>query len=193
MHPTEEEFKDEYNDANEALNEHYYVYAHATPDGEIFYVGKGSGRRMFFAGNRSVFWKRIVKKYGYTALLLEQGLSEAGAYEREVFWIAHYKSLGQCAANFTDGGDGVRVAKRWWSDKISAALMGIKRPSGKESATFKDVVSKEDLKRMYEVERLPSTTIAKMVGTSYTTICTRLKAYGIARRNPGIPRKESHG
>jgi len=167
----------------------YYVYAHKKPDGEVFYVGKGTGRRLFFTGNRSAFWKRIVAKYDYTAFLLEEGLPENLAYEREIFWIKHYKDQGQCVANFTLGGDGIRVEKRWWNDKIGASLRGKKRQSGKGSKSFKDYVTENDLRKMYIDDGMPSTEIADITGLSYTTVCARLRQYGIPRRAKGRIRR----
>lgn len=163
----------------------YYVYAHAKPDGEVFYVGKGCGNRLFTTGNRSAFWKRIVAKYEYTAILLEECLTESAAYEREVFWIGHYKKIGQCVANFTLGGDGVRVERRWWNHKIGAALKGKKYGRGNASKAYKDYISKEDLERMYVTDQMSSVAISKLCGFSYATVCARLKEYGIPTRSPG--------
>ena len=39
----------------------YYVYAHAAPDGQVFYVGKGTGDRAW-SGVRHDVWKRYVDK-----------------------------------------------------------------------------------------------------------------------------------
>lgn len=163
----------------------YYVYAHAKPDGEVFYVGKGSGKRLFHTGNRSAFWKRITEKYDYTVFLLEEGLSESRAYKQEMFWIKHYKKIGQCVANFTLGGDGVRVEKRWWNEKISESLKGKQPAKGMNSKSFKNCVSKSNLIKMYIRDRMSSVEIAKSVGVSYTTICSRLVQYGLAVRDAG--------
>ena len=39
----------------------FYVYAHIRKDNnQIFYIGKGYGRRVFKKENRNAYWKNIV-------------------------------------------------------------------------------------------------------------------------------------
>lgn len=163
----------------------YYVYAHSKPDGEVFYVGKGSGKRLFATGNRSEFWKRIVAKYGYIIQIIEECSDEKKAFESEIYWIAHYRKYGQCIANFTNGGDGVRVEKRWWNDKISESLKGIKRPSGELSHSYKNIITKDVLQKLYVIDRMSATKIATIYNVSYGIIFARLKEYGIKIRSVG--------
>jgi hypothetical protein len=118
-------------------------------------------------------------------MILEQNLTETESYEKEIIWIKHYKDTGQCDANFTDGGDGVRVEKRWWNDAISKALRGIPRPKGKENKSFKDNISKEEIVEMYVNKGMASTEIGVKCGLSYTTVISRLRDYGIDVRANG--------
>ncbi len=163
----------------------YYTYLHATPDDIVFYVGKGSGDRLKTTSNRGTFWKRIAKKYGFIPCLISFNLTEEQAFENESAWIKFYKSIGQCRANFTEGGDGVRVKERWWGDKISKALKGMKRGRGLESKSYKDVVSREQLNHLYVDKKTSSVAIGKMFDVSYSTIIERLRCFGIPIRNPG--------
>ena len=160
----------------------YYVYAHSNNQYGIFYIGKGSGKRLYTVGNRSLFWKRIVKKYGYEVSIIEECVTEEDAYQREIYWIAHYKSLGQCQANFSLGGDGINIKDRWWGDKISKSMKGVKRPKGKLSKSYKDFIDDANLHDLYERQQLSITSIAKMLDVSSTTVWERLKEYGIAIR-----------
>lgn len=168
----------------------YYVYAHSIPGGRVFYVGKGRGIRQHQTGNRNKYWKRIVKKYGYSKTIIDDGLSENEAFEREIYWIKHFKKQGECDANFTNGGDGVRVDKRWWNEAISKALTGKKSPSGKESKSYKDVISKNDLIDLYSVQKLSSIEISNLYGVSYTSVISRLREYGIEVRKAGREKKK---
>lgn len=54
----------------------YYVYAHFTKDtNELFYIGVGTGNRLFSKG-RNTYWKRIVDKHGYTAHVILEGFTD---------------------------------------------------------------------------------------------------------------------
>lgn len=164
----------------------YYVYAHRRNDNNsIFYIGKGSGKRAFIKCNRSEYWKRIVEKYGYTVDFLAKELDEETAFNLEILYIQENKKLGFCEANFSNGGDGVKVDKRWWNDKISKALIGIKRPSGLESKSYKDIISKEVLYDLYVTKKLNTIEISKLSNLSIPTICKRLEEYGIQKRKSG--------
>jgi hypothetical protein len=143
------------------------------------------GDRFIKTGNRSEYWKRIVKKYGYVSEIIISGLTEEESYKKETEYICHYKSMGECGANFTDGGDGVRVQKRWWGNKISMATKGIKRPSGIKSKSYKNVLSKSQLMDYYINLKMSSTKIAEIVGVSYTTVIERLRQFNIPVRTCG--------
>lgn len=161
----------------------FYVYAHMNEQYGIFYVGKGCGKRLYDTNKRSDFWKRIVKKHGYGLTILECFLNESDAFESEIKWIAYYKSKGMCCANFTNGGDGVRVDKRWWNEKISAALTGKKCASGKASKSYKDFIDEDTLRYMYEKENKSIVFIGDFFGISYPTVTARLRQYGIMVRS----------
>lgn len=167
----------------------YYIYAHSTGTHGIFYIGKGSNKRLFTTGNRSEFWKRIVKKYGYTASIIEECQSEKDAFEREIYWIGHYKADGQCIANFSLGGDGVKVDQRWWGGAISKSLTGVERAKGIESKNYKDFLSKELLADMYTNYQMTTAEIGDLCGVTYTTVWSRLKTFGIPTRGNETKRK----
>jgi hypothetical protein len=160
----------------------YYVYAHSNKEYGVFYVGKGSKDRLYKTGNRSLFWKRIANKYGYEAMIIEECETENDAFNREIYWISHYKSLGQCKANFSLGGDGVTVDKRWWGEKISKSLMGRKLPKGKDSKSYIDFIDENNLRMLYVGKNFSTVAIAKMFGVSITTVWERLKQYDIPIR-----------
>lgn len=164
----------------------YYVYAHTRNDnGQIFYIGKGKGKRAYIKSNRSLFWKRIVEKHGYSVMFLETGLEEEDAYKMEIIHIATQRKMGYCEANFSDGGDGVRVKVRWWNDKISKALIGKYRPKGKDNKGYKDIVDKETLFDMYVTKNMNTIQISNIIGLSIPTICNRLELYGIKKQGAG--------
>lgn len=82
----------------------FYVYAHSKTDhGDVFYIGKGCGRRARNQNGRSILWNRVVSKHGLTVTILHDQLSEADAFRLECAEIEARRPL----CNFTDGGEGI--------------------------------------------------------------------------------------
>ena len=105
-------------------NENFYVYVHKKKtNGDIFYVGKGTGNRLHNFTSRSKFWKRIAKKYGVDVEIVISGVQEWYAFETEVELIASYGRIDNgtgTLVNHTDGGDG--CAGRKCSDATKAKM-----------------------------------------------------------------------
>lgn len=55
----------------------HYVYVHFRNDtNQIFYVGKGSGKRAYNSQKRNGYWKNVVKKAnGYSVQIIAKNLS----------------------------------------------------------------------------------------------------------------------
>lgn len=88
----------------------FYVYVHRkATNGQIFYVGKGSGSRAYEFG-RNDHWNRTAKKHGFKVEIVENGLQEWYALELEINLIAYYGRqdlrLGTLV-NKTDGGESI--------------------------------------------------------------------------------------
>lgn len=88
----------------------FYVYVHKKlSNGQVFYVGKGSGNRAWSFLQRGKLWKNTVKKHGVTVEIVENNLQEWYAFELEVELIAYYgrkQTKTGLLINLTDGGDG---------------------------------------------------------------------------------------
>lgn len=86
----------------------FYTYLHRRNDtGQVFYVGKGNGRRAWWNSQRSRWWKSIVEKSGgFSVEIAGPWLSEDEAFEHEKLLIRHFKSIGVTLCNMTDGGEG---------------------------------------------------------------------------------------
>jgi hypothetical protein len=86
----------------------YYVYIHRkATTGEVFYVGKGTGRRAREKCLRSAYWKRVAKKHGVVIEILIDGVQEWYALEYEQLLIDYYgrRDLGTGQlVNLCDGG-----------------------------------------------------------------------------------------
>ena len=96
--------------SNAIVPRDFYVYAHKrATTGEIFYIGKGNGRRAYDKQMRNRYWHHIVNKNGYTVEIVQDGLQEFAALELERDLIALHGrkdcKLGPLV-NGTEGGDG---------------------------------------------------------------------------------------
>lgn len=117
----------------------FYVYIHCKPNGDPFYVGKGSGRRSReFKLGRNQHYKNTVAKYGKNKIevLIFPKNSENEALITESKWIYELRQAGFKLCNQTDGGDGVSGHKHTEEirAKISASKKGRKRPPFSEEA-----------------------------------------------------------
>lgn len=87
----------------------FYVYLHKKKTtGEVFYVGKGSGRRANVSSHRSSFWRSVVAKHGRDVVFVITDAPEELTFEIEKALIQYYGrrdcGTGQLV-NQTDGGE----------------------------------------------------------------------------------------
>lgn len=89
----------------------FYVYFHKkATTGEIFYVGKGHGRRAYDKSSRSKWWYKVVAKHGFVVEIYMDKLTEWYALELEQDMISYYGRKDQGYGdliNVTDGGTGL--------------------------------------------------------------------------------------
>ena len=123
----------------------FYVYEHIRPDrgsnGEVFYVGKGKGRRANNMAERNSYHKAIQNKLSRMGLCVEirlvaTGLTETEAFALERNRIAFWRSDGCDLANFTNGGEGAcgAVQSEEIRAKKRAKLAGRPRPESHRAA-----------------------------------------------------------
>ena len=119
----------------------FYTYAHYTPQGRLFYIGKGLGGRAHSFYQRGNYWENIVAKYGKPDVqILANWNTEEEAFDHEILLIDCFKELGHKLCNLTKGGEGTSGFKRTtpvWNkgipltdnckQKLSKTMMG--RPS----------------------------------------------------------------
>lgn len=113
----------------------FYVYAWRRPDtGEVFYVGKGYGKRAGELKRHNPIFMRIVAKLKRmnmvpTIEFVGAGLTEKEAFDLECTEISRYgrRDMGTGSlVNLTEGGDGIRGAIRTpeHNAKIGASKIG---------------------------------------------------------------------
>ena len=91
----------------------FYTYAHYTPQGRLFYIGKGQGGRAFSFYKRGEHWNNVVAKYGKPeAQILAHWGTEKEALDHEVLLISCFRDMGYDLCNKTNGGEGTSGFKR---------------------------------------------------------------------------------
>lgn len=82
-----------------------YVYGHYTADtNELFYIGKGTGKRAWSNKKRNKHWQSVVNKHGYTVQIFYDNLNDADAYRKEHELILEVGVV--TLTNILEGGNG---------------------------------------------------------------------------------------
>jgi NUMOD3 motif len=114
----------------------FYVYEYIRPDtGDVFYVGKGKGRRAFkLRRRRGRYYVNVIAKLerlglGVEIRIVKSGLSERQAFKLEQKLIAFYGRYDLRKgplANCTVGGEGVAgwPRSKKWRRKLSKRMQG---------------------------------------------------------------------
>lgn len=84
----------------------HYVYIHRkASNGDIFYVGKGSGNRAQSVAPRSDWWNRVKNKHGFKHEIVKEFEHEVCALTYERIMICELRKTCDLV-NITDGGEG---------------------------------------------------------------------------------------
>jgi len=113
----------------------YYVYTHRKADtGEVFYVGKGKGKRAYKTYNRSRYWNNIVSKHGREVEIIVDNIDEELAFLIEIETIATLRSRGNVLCNMTNGGEGSSGChpSSETREKIGSAQRGVAKPNSQK-------------------------------------------------------------
>lgn len=93
----------------------FYVYEWYDCDtGEIFYVGKGCGRRYKVKQHNALFNHFIATK-NCKSRIIKEFAEEKDAFDYEYYRVKELKNIGQCKCNIYNGGFGGSAL--WWNDE----------------------------------------------------------------------------
>ena len=124
-----------------------YVYAHRkSTDDSVFYIGKGRGYRLNQKTSRNPHWHNIVNKHGFYSEILMNDLTDAEAFELEMFLISEIDGL----CNLTLGGDGHLGLPSWNKGK---KLSENHRKAISESKKGRVTFSEESKKKMSDAKK----------------------------------------
>ena len=126
----------------------YYVYEHIRNDtGQIFYVGKGLGKRAFSKHHRNRHWNFVVDKAnGYTVNFLKENINEELALLCEIERINQLRRLNIVLCNYTNGGEGTSGYKHSNESKLKISEFSKKFMTGRK-------MSPESIKKMVDAKR----------------------------------------
>jgi hypothetical protein len=94
----------------------YYVYEwFIVETGEVFYVGKGTGRR-YKVRKHNQFFNRMLERFDCDSRIIKEFETEKEAFEYEFERVNELKAQGQCVCNIYNGGYGGTT--EWWTDSI---------------------------------------------------------------------------
>jgi hypothetical protein len=155
----------------------FYVYQWTRLDtNEVFYVGKGKGRRMYARNTgRNMYFKNIVAKVDCAVVVIKGDLTEEEAFYYETKYIYYYRDfLGFNLVNMTDGGEG--------NCGFKPSRESIRK--GKISRTGIDVDDyKEDIVRFYVEEGWTAQKIAEKYNVTKRPILDLLKRNNVETRD----------
>jgi hypothetical protein len=137
----------------------FCTYAHYTPQGRLFYIGKGNEGRASSLKGRNKYWHRVVKKYGNPDVqILANWDTNEEACSHEVLLISCFRELGHELCNMTNGGEGTYGVIPWnkgkpWSAEIKvkhgAKNIGNKYWLGKKHS-FKTIEKQKQAKTQFK-------------------------------------------
>ena len=99
------------------MKDKYYVYEWFIKDtNEIFYVGKGSGKRYKVTNGRSDIFTKVINNNDCDVRIVKYFSNEKDAFEYEAKRIEELKKINQCKCNLHSGGAG--GSGEYWSDEL---------------------------------------------------------------------------
>ena len=125
----------------------FYTYAYLREDKTPYYIGKGTGDRIYSTNRRN-----NPPKDKSRIIFLKQNLTEEEAFRHEIYMIAVFgrKDLGTgILHNLTDGGDGASGAIK--SEKTRKKLSEANK--GKNNPNYGKSLSEETKRKMSEVHK----------------------------------------
>lgn len=143
-----------------AQEKSFYVYTHSRPSGEVFYVGKGTGRRAWnFKFGRNQHHKAVIAKHGAENIDVTVHLcaDEASAFALEMSMITALLASGARLCNKTSGGEGAsgRVASQKQLDALAR--------NRKQPKSYKvKAAAGERLKKLWETNPAMRENVARM-------------------------------
>jgi hypothetical protein len=169
----------------------FCTYAHYTPQGRLFYIGKGNEDRARSLKGRNKYWRRVVKKYGKPDVqILANWDTNKEACSHEMLLISCFRELGHELCNMTSGGEGTYGITPWnkgkpWSEEI-------KVKQGAKNIGNKYWLGKKHTQETIEKQKQIKTKF-KFIGTNINTKQTIVIIGKQAMKDAGFCSKNIYG
>jgi len=127
---------------------HYYTYAYLREDKTPYYIGKGTGKRIYSTNRKGLKPPKDKSRI----IFLKQNLTEEEAFRHEIYMIDVFgrKDLGTgILVNMTNGGEGTSGSLR--SDETRKRMSDANR--GKNHPNYGKTASEETRKRMSDAHK----------------------------------------
>ena len=128
-----------------------YIYEHIRPDtNAVFYVGKGTEKRMHSKHRRNAYWNNIVRKAGgFVVREVCRHQDEELIFLAEQERIDQLKRLGVKLSNMTDGGEGPSGYRHTEETKQKIAELQM----GEKHWAYGKKVSEEERQRLSQIAK----------------------------------------
>lgn len=169
--------------------EKYYVYVwYIVNPFEVFYVGKGSGKRVTDVRSRNKFFKSMYETHECAYRIVVDHLTEAMAFEIEKIMIAYIREKypKYRLTNICDGGEGVSgwIADEVYRENMRIRNLGVGNPNyhnwwseERKQALPKKI--KESGSRKRELNAHAKPVMCVETGKVYQCIADAMDEYGI--------------
>lgn len=155
----------------------YYLYLHRTLNGIPIYIGIGTKfygdnenlklkYSRAYASTRNIFWKRVIKKYGFIVEILLESNDYEFIKQQEIHFIKLFGRVDKkegTLCNLTDGGEGV-LGKVYTDTDLKNISNGQKKRFANPSE--QDII---------HLQELYSRTSERMKGNTYRKGCSLTK------------------
>ena len=162
----------------------YYVYFHyKLSTGELFHIGYGSNDRAFDVRGRNVYWKRIVKMYGYVARIEFYDMSRIEALNLERKLINKYRPrtnihVGGC------GGDTWSRLSVYRKNKVKKKMQKLNK--GKNHPQYGNRKTEETISKIKNSEfhrKVSKPIVCITTGKKFVSIAETAAYYKINKAN----------
>ena len=94
----------------------FYVYEwYVVETNEVFYVGKGTGKR-YKCLKHNKFFNDFIKRYNCESRIVKEFENEQDAFSYEYIRVNELREKGQCVCNIYNGGTG--GTQSWWTEEM---------------------------------------------------------------------------